>query len=95
MIIEVSNYWNSAKVTEILPLKVSQPKIRLTMLSTKHEGQENFFKEGYTKEKYEVGEPFIIFNKEKDRIYCTTKIVEIIDNYTFSTANTTYKIEPI
>jgi len=83
-------------ISDVISSKIDKPKIRLSIISTKHEQwKNNFIREGYCFSKYRVGENFRLVNKDIEIVFSSTPIVEIIDGNTFKTINTEYKIEYI
>ena len=60
----------------------------------------NNINEGYTKEGYilkdpTVGESLIIYNKNGIRIFYTSGVKNVVNEYLFETENSTYQIEPV
>ena len=83
-------------ISDVISSKIDKPKIRLSIISTKHEiWKNNFSREGYSFGRYKVGENFKLINEDKEIVFSSTPIVEIIDGNTFKTINTEYKIEYI
>jgi hypothetical protein len=83
-------------ISDVISSKIDKPKIRLSIISTKHEQwKNNFVREGYCFSKYKVGENFRMVNDDREIVFSSTPIVEIIDGNTFKTINTEYKIEYI
>ena len=83
-------------ISDVISSKIDKPKIRLSIISTKHEQlKNNFVREGYCFSKYRVGENFRLVNDDREIVFCSTPIVEIIDVNTLKTINTEYKIEYI
>jgi len=84
------------RISDVISSKIDKPKIRLSIISTKHEQwKNNFVREGYCFSKYKVGENFRMVNDDREIVFSSTPIVEIIDGNTFKTINTEYKIEYI
>ncbi len=84
------------RISDVISSKIDKLKIRLSIISTKHEQwKNNFSREGYCFSKYRVGKNFRLINEDKEIVFCSTPIVEIIDGNTFKTINTEYKIEYI
>jgi len=93
---EVDNTDKKLDISDVISSKIDKPKIRLSIISTKHEQwKNNFIREGYCFSKYRVGENFILVNDDREIVFSSTPIVEIIDGKTFKTINTEYKIEYI
>jgi hypothetical protein len=83
-------------ISDVISSKIDKPKIRLSIISTKHkQWKNNFIREGYCFSKYRVGENFRIVNDDREIVFSSTPIVEIIDCDVFKTINTEYKIEYI
>jgi len=83
-------------ISDVISSKIDKPKIRLSIISTKHEQwKNNFVREGYCFSKYRLGENFRLVNDDREIVFSSTPIVEIIDGKTFKTINTEYKIEYI
>ena len=81
-------------ISDVISSKIDKPKIRLSIISTKHEiWKNNFSREGYFFGKYKIGENFRLINEDKEIVFSSTPIIEIIDGNTFKTINTEYKIE--
>ena len=93
---EVDNTDKKLHISDVISSKIDKPKIRLSIISTKHEQwKNNFIREGYCFSKYRVGENFRLVNDDREIVFSSTPIVEIIDVKTFKTINTEYKIEYI
>ncbi len=81
-------------ITFPYPALKGETKIRLTINSTKHKfDKSNFIRDGYHFGKYKIGETFKMINEYKQTIFTSIPIVEIINENTFRTANSEYKIE--
>jgi len=94
--IELYNTDKKLHISGVISSKIDKPKIRLSIISTKYEQwKNNFIREGYCFSKYRVGENFRLVNDDKEIVFSSTPIVEIIDGNTFKTINTEYKIEYI
>jgi len=93
---ELDNTDKKLDISDVISSKIDKPKIRLSIISTKHEQwKNNFIREGYCFSKYRVGENFRLVNDDREIVFSSTPIVEIIDGKTFKTINTEYKIEYI
>ena len=93
---EVNDTGKKLHISDVIGSKIDKPKIRLSIISTKHEQwKNNFIREGYCFSKYRVGENFRLVNDDREIVFSSTPIVEIIDGNTFKTINTEYKIEYI
>jgi hypothetical protein len=93
---ELDNTDKKLHISDVISSKIDKPKIRLSIISTKHEQwKNNFVREGYCFSKYKVGENFRMVNDDREIVFSSTPIVEIIDGNTFKTINTEYKIEYI
>lgn len=90
---DVDNTDKKLHISDVISSKIDKPKIRLSIISTKHEiWKNNFIREGYLFGRYKVGENFRLINEDKEIVFSSTPIVEIIDGNTFKTVNTEYKI---
>lgn len=66
--------------------------VTLSIISTTHNiDKEDFVRVGYKMNRYEVGKSFWLVNEKRETVFYSTPIVEIIDDSTFRTINTTYK----
>lgn len=85
------NFNTAEKTKGIEPVQV-----RLVIVETNSYFQDPFSKEGVMTAKPKVGEQFRLMNFAKDTfIHSTTKVTSVIDESTFTTSNSKYRIEPI
>lgn len=69
-------------------------QVRLIILETNNYFQDPIMKEGVMMRQPKVGEPFRLMNFTKDGfIHSTSKVTSVIDEFTFTTENSKYRIE--
>lgn len=73
----------------------SEPvQVRLVILETNNYFQDLFSKEGVMVDLPKVGEPFRLMDFAKDKfIHSTSKVTAVLDELTFTTSNSKYRIE--
>ncbi len=67
------------RISDVISSKIDKPKIRLSIISTKHEQWENnFSREGYCFSKYIVGESFRLINEDKEIVFSSTQLLKLL-----------------